>query len=322
MAVAADGPDATLTPDDAFAALGNRTRIEILQALGSAGGPLSFSRLRERVGVRDSGQFNYHLDELTGHFIRSTEDGYVLRQAGARVVESVLSGAVTETPVIEPTPVDVPCHLCGGRMLMSYGEERVEMYCTECAGSFGADNRTGEWTAELDYGYLGYMPLPPAGIQGRSPERVMEAATIWANLEFMSMASNVCPRCSATMDYAVTVCEAHDVGDGLCRRCDRRRAVNFHFECTNCIYEGGGDLYLRLVANTDLHTFVAGHGMSPVDPEALWRLDRVLTGFEEEVVSVDPFEARVTFRVDGDWLTLTLGDDLTVSSTERGSAPA
>jgi hypothetical protein len=40
---------------------------------------VSFSELRDRVGTRDSGQFNYHLDQLTGHFIRATDSGYELR---------------------------------------------------------------------------------------------------------------------------------------------------------------------------------------------------------------------------------------------------
>jgi len=45
----------TLPPDDAFAVLGNETRMEILRALGDADGPLPFSELHDRVGTRDSG---------------------------------------------------------------------------------------------------------------------------------------------------------------------------------------------------------------------------------------------------------------------------
>jgi len=104
MSTGGDGADArTLPPDDAFAVLGNETRMEILRALGAADGPLAFSTLRERVGVRDSGQFTYHLDELTGHFVERSDEGYRLRRAGERVIEAVLSGAVTEAPEREPT---------------------------------------------------------------------------------------------------------------------------------------------------------------------------------------------------------------------------
>lgn len=84
--------DTTLTPDDAFAVLGNETRLEILRSLSDADGPVSFSDLREHVGMRDSGQFNYHLDKLVGHFVTQADDGYALRQAGDRVIEAILSG--------------------------------------------------------------------------------------------------------------------------------------------------------------------------------------------------------------------------------------
>jgi DNA-binding transcriptional ArsR family regulator len=54
-----------VTPDEAFAALGDPTRIAILRALfEDPHEPTAFSDLRRAVGVRDSGQFNYHLGEL------------------------------------------------------------------------------------------------------------------------------------------------------------------------------------------------------------------------------------------------------------------
>lgn len=51
----------------------------------------SFSELRERVGVTDSGWFNHHLDKLTGRFVRETDAGYGLNAAGQEVVGAVLS---------------------------------------------------------------------------------------------------------------------------------------------------------------------------------------------------------------------------------------
>lgn len=91
-----EGDTSALSPDDAFAVLGNDTRMKILQTLGEADEPLRFSELRDRIGVRDSGRFNYHLDKLTGHFITETDDGYALRPAGTRVVEAVLSRVVVD----------------------------------------------------------------------------------------------------------------------------------------------------------------------------------------------------------------------------------
>lgn len=104
-----------MAPDDAFATLGNETRIEILQTLGATDDPLSLSELRKRVGMRDSGQFNYPLDQLAEHFVEDTHEGYALQRASERIIEAVLSGAVTDTPVIAPTLIGEPCII--GRMV-------------------------------------------------------------------------------------------------------------------------------------------------------------------------------------------------------------
>lgn len=117
-----------LAPDDAFAVLGNETRMEILQTLGKGDEPLSFSELRDRVGMRDSGQFNYHLGKLQGHFIRKVDDEYELRGAGRRVVEAVLSGALTDDPVVEPTVIDMDCRLCGAPIELGFDHDRVRFY--------------------------------------------------------------------------------------------------------------------------------------------------------------------------------------------------
>lgn len=71
-----------LAPDEAFAALGNETRMAILQALWDSRDPLSFSDLRDAIGIQDPGRFHYHLSHLTDHFVRKSGKGYVLRAAG------------------------------------------------------------------------------------------------------------------------------------------------------------------------------------------------------------------------------------------------
>jgi hypothetical protein len=80
----------TLPPDRALALLGNETRIAILRAIASADEErVPFSTLRERVGVDDSGQFNYHLNKLAGRYVRRTADGYALRQAGTDALDVI-----------------------------------------------------------------------------------------------------------------------------------------------------------------------------------------------------------------------------------------
>ena len=313
----ADGNgETTLSPDDAFALLGNETRVAILRALGEADEPLSFSALHDRSDVRDSGQFNYHLEKLVGHFVRKDDDGYTLRRTGRRVVEAVLSGAVTETPSLERTPVDEYCEYCGAPIEVTWQHGSVRMYCTECAGTYGRAYDEGRGVPAGE-GYLGRLPLPPAGVRDRTPEEVLRAAWTWGNLEIFAMASGICPRCSATVETSVRVCEDHDASDGLCPSCESVYAVAANVSCTNCIFVSGGGAVIALVANTDLLTFVTEHGLNPVAPESIRVLNGVHGDYDEEILQRDPLRARFTFHIDDDSLALTVDENLAVVDVER-----
>lgn len=301
-----------LTPDNAFAVLGNRTRISILQALADADEPLSFSELRTRVGMKDSGQFNYHLDKLEGHFIRAIEGGYVLRRAGERVIEAVLSGAVTDDPVLEPTQVDFDCLLCGAPIEISYRQERLELYCTECAGHYSDTEDSRESTFGIEHGWLGGLSLPPAGIEGRSHDEILRAGSAWGHLEILAAAYDICPRCSARVEHSVRVCENHVVDEDLCEHCHRRQATQVYRECTNCIYNGHGMFLTHLLGSPDLRTFVWEHGIDPIADGVSWGWD-----YEEEIISVDPFRARFTYTMEGDSITLTVDEELDVVGVVR-----
>ena len=61
------------TATDALGALANEHRIAILRVLADADRPLRFSELRERIDMRDTGRFNYHLTELLGRFVQKGE---------------------------------------------------------------------------------------------------------------------------------------------------------------------------------------------------------------------------------------------------------
>jgi DNA-binding transcriptional ArsR family regulator len=301
---AAEDEAAGPAPDEAFAALGNETRMAILRALGEAGTSLSFSELRDRVGVRDSGQFNYHLDRLVGHFVRRSDEGYELRRAGERVVESVLSGAVTEAPEVGPTEVEQSCQYCGTQVLMGYREERTRLFCTECPGIYGPEGPD-------DHGLLGTLFLPPAGIEGQTPSELLRAAYTWGGLATMSAVGGVCPRCSATVEESVEVCEAHERADGVCDACGGRYAVGVRFRCTNCIYDRAGAFGAALLANLDLLQFLTEHGVNPVGQSSRSAVG-VAMDYEEDVISAEPFQARFTYTVGGDAITLTVDDDLSV----------
>ena len=296
-----------LSPDEAFATLGNETRVRILRVLGEAEEPLSFTELRDRVGIRQGGQFNYHLEKVVGHFVSKTDEGYRLDTAGRRVVEAVLSGAVTESPVVARTRIDWPCELCGAPVEMVYEQERVERYCTECAGTYGEPTRPAQST---EYGYLGAFSLPTAGFSGRSPLELQQAAAVWGHLEVLMAVVGVCPRCSARVEYSLRVCEAHDATDGRCDQCDNRHAVWLTLDCPNCIYDLRGAVGGMLVVHTELQAFLAARGLNLLSPSS--RYPGVVWDFDEEVLGTDPLSARYTFTVDGDAISLTVGEELDV----------
>lgn len=315
---------ATLSPDDAFAVLGNETRMRILRELGDADGSLSFSELRGRTGTRDSGQFNYHLTKLEGHFVGKTDDGYELRQAGERVIETVLSGAVTADPVVAPAQIDEPCPVCGATTLVAFSRDRLEHYCTECAGYYGVTTTVDDdglpddvRKESSEYGYVGSVRFPPAGLRGRSPDELFRAASAWFMLEVLAAANRVCPRCSAPLSESLTVCENHDPSGGTCPECTHRHAVLVDFRCTNCLFEQRGAFAIALMANGDLLAFLLSHGINPLSAASRTSYYAALMDYDEELRSTDPFEAEFTFDIEGDSLTLRVDDDLDVTEVTR-----
>jgi hypothetical protein len=92
-------------PTDALAVLGNEIRMAILRELADADDALSFTELRERVGIRDSGKFNYHLSKLCAYFVRETDLGYELGHAGSRVISAAGHDDRMDTDTDECCPV-------------------------------------------------------------------------------------------------------------------------------------------------------------------------------------------------------------------------
>lgn len=308
-----------LSPDEAFAVLGNETRMDVLQVLGAADEALSFSELHDRVDYDAPGNFSYHLDKLGEHFLRHTDRGYELTQAGKRVVKSVLSGAVTELPVMGSThPSGWECPYCGGPAEIGYDRERVWTACPTCPGTYAPSLAPGAPLAPADYGYIGHARLPPAALEGRTPREVAETAATWGHVEFLTMASGVCSRCGARVEQTVRTCRSHEASDGLCAACDCRHAVQLLSRCTNCIHEEVTPFALgSLVATIPLLAFLIDHDVNPVAPTDVSRFYRAILDYEEVVESTDPFEARFTFSLDGDELTLTVDDALTVVDVTR-----
>ncbi|MFB6221974.1 MAG: hypothetical protein ABEH90_11115 [Halolamina sp.] len=299
-----------LSPDEAFSVLGNETRVRILQTLGEADAALSFTELRDSVGIRQGAQFNYHLDRVLGHFVRKTDDGYALRQPGRRVVQAILSGAITDDSRVEPTTVDFACRHCGTQVDVSYRDGEMGLTCTECSGNYLGTAGQGE-EDELRWN-LSRMSLPPAGVRGRSPLGVLRAAATLEHLDALAAASDVCPRCSASVEQSLHACKDHEGTDGVCDRCEAYHAVHVHYRCTNCIYEQRFAAVMGILDAPPLLAFLGDHGHNPSAGGIEWGWE-----YDEEILSTDPFSARFTFTIDGDTITLVVDEAFRVESVER-----
>lgn len=313
-----------LPPDDAFAILGNETRIRILRTLGESNEPLSFTELRNRVGVRQGGQFNYHLEKVVGHFVGKTDEGYVLRQPGRRVIQAVLSGTVTDDPELRYTEIEEDCWWCGAPIVIRYEQERLDLYCTECDGTYGDSGvRRPTQIANTvppipaDLGYLGAFFLPPAGVDNRTPEEAYQVGMAWEMLEYLAISSDICPRCSGSIETSVHICSNHDDTEGLCTVCGNRKAVHLQVDCRNCIYRNQGTFVYVLYGEPELMTFITSNGASLLSPDSEVHLFRVAGSYDEEILSVDPFEAKFTFSIDGEALTVTVDDDFAIINSAR-----
>ena len=124
-----------LAPADAFALLGNDTRIEILQALLEAGAdeePVAFSTLYDHVDIDDSAHFNYHLKQLTDHFVRRTDEGYEFRYPGWKVVRAVFAGTFTDRTSLDPFDAPGTCYDCDAPLQARYGDDLLTIECADC----------------------------------------------------------------------------------------------------------------------------------------------------------------------------------------------
>jgi hypothetical protein len=256
---------------------------------------------------------------MVGHFVADTDDGYRLALPGRRIVEAILSGAVTDRPSLSRTPVDTACPYCGSGVEIQWAGGGVELFCQSCSGRYGhAYGEGGDVRSER--GYLGRHPLPPAGTRDRDPDELLHAAWTWGNLEILSVASGLCPRCSGTVEWSVDLCENHDAEGELCDACGRRYALGVGFACGNCIFSSGGEPVIALGGTTELLALLTTHGLDPVDPESIRRIEEVQGEYEEEIVSSDPLRAAYTFTVGDDSVTITVDEDLAVVDVTTNTA--
>lgn len=302
---------ASPTPDELFSLLGNEVRMGILRALWDEyylyAGPEStpFSTLYERVDIDDTGNFNYHLDELTGHLVRQTDDGYRLTPAGFRIVNAIAHPATTEKQHVERARVDLSCPRCAAPVAVASEDETMWMLCTECEGYYD----------DVDGGIAGFQ-LPPGNVRDRSPLEILGTSMAYTvGRGNVMLVDGICPDCGGDADSMLSVCEDHDADGDLCTACGRSFLGMYTFVCTTCRNAIIAPSWAPVNVHPALMGFYDDRGIEH-RPNALESLYRAYT-WTEELASADPPRVRITVEEGGDRLSAVVDEAAAVVEVTR-----
>lgn len=311
--------DATGTEvTEAFELLGNDTRLAILLALWEAKDPvlpkseeseptLSFTELRDRVGLSHGSQFNYHLDKLTDQFVRKTDTGYSLTQS-ARILHTVFAGTLRDHTTLESEPIDGTCDRCGAPLVIDYDDGVRYDRCTSCEGLFQdpeSDNPPGTVSA---------LSCPPAGLLNRTPQEFYRHSHIWTRHRVYSTFEGACPDCSGTVSTTFDVCADHDATEGsICEHCGSGFEALWLFVCDICKHSLKAPAFGPIATSMAVRSFFYERGLDlEATMDAGQRKDFIDSIEQIDVTSHDPLAVEVRAERDGDRLEVTLDDEATV----------
>jgi len=306
-----------MAPEDAFAVLGDETRLDIVRILWTAGAfhqyddiyedhtTMSFSELRRRAGITDNGRFNYHLSKLTPQFVRQTDDGYRLSSAGKKLARTVvaISGEPTSSVSAE---VDTDCPVCGGSVTATYEDQWLRFACTECDGVFGDSAPEGT---------LLNSPVTPTAMSDRTADEVLTTSLYRCMLDLTYLMQGLCRECAGVVEKSISVCDDHDT-DGPCSTCGTPFETWGEMRCTGCRFSKRLPVELCLMGLPQMIAFLYGQDINVLAP-SLDEIVDVLRTRVETSVTEEPF--RVTGRIEAgsEVLVLTVDEQLNVVDSSR-----
>jgi DNA-binding transcriptional ArsR family regulator len=312
--------DAESHAAEAFALLGNETRVSILLALWEEYDPhaddnaVPFSRILDRVDRDDRGNVSYHLTKLQGQFLRQRTErgGYELRETGLKLVRSIVAGAGVQDVNLERSEIDQACPFCDAPTAVSYHDGVVLHTCTEC---------DGVGTAQTDTeGFLSAVPFDPAGLAERTAEEIRSASTVAALRQIQSLFDGLCPACSGPVQGWLECCPDHD-STGTCRHCERKFAARARFRCRICKNHSTTPPKTLAFFHPAVISFYDDHGISTRiradDFERVRRAFDLMDTHEMELLARDPPRVAVRAVHDGDTVCLTFDETATVVDIRR-----
>jgi hypothetical protein len=275
-----------------FSLVANDIRLDILRTLWDSytddptpePEPVPFSTLKERVGIRDSGQFHYHLDELVPRFVTHYEEGYTLTYAGAKIVGAGVSGVYTNMDAtLDARTVD-ECPQCGGSRSVRYEEGHAVVDCDGCDAAR-------------------IMSAPPILVAAHDVEANPELLGKFTSTRLQQTARGFCHLCSGPIEGEVVDSSFDNAADG-------NGGVKVAYECAEC----EAPFYTHATtAVLDHPAVVSLLHEAGIDYREIpsWGIRRTL-GSAERVCNEDPVRVAVTVHGDDDELTLVLDENLNV----------
>ncbi|WP_266081330.1 winged helix-turn-helix domain-containing protein [Haladaptatus caseinilyticus] len=275
--------------DEFFDLLSNSTRIDILRTLANAHEEtpddpwLEYTELRTAVGVRDNGNFNYHLDRM-GDLVVKGPTGYCLSRIGMAILSTVASG------VFDPDwrwgPVDTPgdCQYCDDRVQLVYRDGNLWLTC-------GADDHT--------------IPLsvPPSVLDSHPDDAVVEQVAMLQHQWIALTRQGICAECYGHVDGSISYGGA------------REDHYHYHGECRRCGFHHGVPVGLLVLGHPTVQSFYYERGID-IRTVPFWTLDFCEPG-SETMLSSDPLRLQIDVAHDGDELHVTLDRDGTIVSTDH-----
>jgi hypothetical protein len=275
--------------------LADETRLRVLltlsrrQAEQPADPAVKFAALRRLADVEDSGNFAYHLNRLSGHFITKTDAGYALTDAGRHVASVLHAGVIDrrETPVYE---TDHECVICG------------DSITAQATGS-GVD-----FTCESGHGFR-EMGLPAAVLE-RGLDHTLREATRQMLSDLETTATGVCARCNHPVEWQLQAVD------------DSAGSYYVIARCTACAMAYGSPIVGWVIADWDVRAelHVSGLDLLEIPPWSLPTLSVSAPTLIEGDLSADPDQAvfRLTLDLDERFLTVDIDGTATVRSVEEG----
>ncbi len=229
---------------------------------------LRFSELRERVGHDDPGNFNYHLQRLTGELVERTDDGYELSEVGHRFVGTLLSGKYDPDVELAVPDVEFECLVCGGVAAVAYADGTFRVECE------------GDHSLRVD--------VSPSVVTDRSVETAVNVALAKGQFETRLTIEGFCPLCGGRTSGGLETSDfehADALYAAVCERCGvwvqntAGGCVLDHPAVVSLCYDHGLDV------REDAHEVLTDHvGPAEVREEDPLRVEVVVSVGDDAVV--------------------------------------